>query len=69
MFSDRYDHQTEEETRRFMRHTISPFRDCSKFRLPFLAAYVAFDDIRERGFYALLFLDQIKPIEQLVPVN
>ena len=75
MFSRRYDHQTEAETGGLFPQNISvvPSPGCN-----LLAAVFAFDCAAlvfkaalqaGRVVSTLLLLDQIKPIEQLVPVS
>ena len=72
MFCSRYDHQTKKEA------NISYTRVCALISLFHVLhcshvcdlVMFAFDFVSEAGaLEALLFLDQIKPIEQLVPVN
>jgi hypothetical protein len=80
VFSRRYDHQTGSETKPLplpghgavpdmIRDPEGPEENGNISVVPSLArGSCAFLSI-QAGRYALLFLDQIKPIEQLVPVS
>ena len=72
MFSRRYDHQTGSETRAARRCGRAPFISV----VPSVAGIVLLSEGKDvSGQFplgkacALPFLDQIKPIEQLVPVS
>ena len=68
MFCSCYSHQTEEETlQEFREEFAAEHQCCSKSRSPFGDHVFAFDVFRKANVW--LLLDQIKPIEQLVPVS
>ena len=83
MFCSCYDHQTGEETgeavscrsRGWTRDLVEVLRQTSVLCVRYgdasivpIRVYVLFDDLGQ-GHIALLLPDQIKPIEQLVPVS